>query len=230
MLVLFGLFLTIIVYILAKLLYRRSSAIALSPLIVCPVVLIALLTGFHISFAAYDRGGHLLSYMLQPATVAFAVPMYKYRTIIKTYLVELMVSVTVGAVVAILTSVGAAELLGIDPQIVTSLAPRSITTPRAMNVARVLGGDPAMTAVFVIVTGVIGVVLTSSALKWGSIKTPVTRGMMFGITAHGTGTSKAYELGSLEGAIASLSMIFMGLITTVAAPLLVPFCFAIWRS
>lgn len=225
MLVLFGFLLTIVVYGIAKGFYQRSPILILSPLIVCPVILIALLTVFHISFATYDKGGHLLSLMLQPATVAFAVPMYKYRAIIRTYVAELVVGVTGGAIVAILTSVGASALMGMDSQITTSLAPRSITTPMAINVAQVLGGDPAMTAVFVIVTGVLGVVLTSSVLKWTSIERPVTRGMMFGITAHGTGTSRAYEMGALEGAIASLAMIFMGLITTVAAPLLVPFCF-----
>lgn len=229
MLMLFGLVLTIIVYGIAKLIYQRSSILLLSPLIVCPIILITLLTISHISFKAYDQGGHLLSLMLQPATVAFAVPMYRYRAIIRKYLAELIISVTGGAIVAIFTSVSAAELMGLDSQIATSLAPRSITTPMAINVAQVLGGDPSMTAVFVIATGVLGVLLTSSALKWGSIKRPVTRGMMFGISAHGTGTSKAYEMGVLEGAIASLSMIFMGLITTVAAPLLVPVCFYFWR-
>lgn len=229
MLMLFGLVLTIIVYGIAKIIYQRSAMLLLSPLIVCPVILITLLTILQISFKAYDQGGHLLSLMLQPATVAFAVPMYRYRAIIRNYLAELIISVTGGAIVAIFTSVSAAELMGLDSQIATSLAPRSITTPMAINVAQVLGGDPSMTAVFVIATGVLGVLLTSSALKWGAIKRPVTRGMMFGITAHGTGTSKAYEMGVLEGAVASLSMIFMGLITTVAAPLLVPFCFYFWR-
>lgn len=229
MVMLFGLVLTISIYGIAKLIYQRSPMLLLSPLIVCPVILITLLTISHISFKAYDQGGHLLSLMLQPATVAFAVPMYRYRAIIRNYLAELIISVTGGAIVAIFTSVSAAELMGLDSQIATSLAPRSITTPMAINVAQVLGGDPSMTAVFVIATGVLGVLLTSSALKWGSIKRPVTRGMMFGITAHGTGTAKAYEMGVLEGAIASLSMIFMGLITTVAAPLLVPVCFYFWR-
>lgn len=219
-----GLLFTITVYLISKRLYRRCPYILLSPLIVCPAVLILLLTLLHIPYAAYDAGGHYLTLMLQPATVAFAIPLYKYRDILKRYMLEIASGVTGGAVAAILTTVGIAHLVGLNSQLATSLAPRSITTPMAMNVAQVLGGDPAITAVFVIITGVTGVVLTSMTLKWASIERPLTKGMLFGIAAHGTGTARAYETGSLEGSIASLAMIFMGLITTVIAPVLVPLC------
>lgn len=219
-----GLLLTVTVYLVSKRLYRRCPHILLSPLMVCPAVLILLLTLLKIPYASYDAGGHYLTLMLQPATVAFAIPLYKYRDILRRYMPEIASGVTGGAVAAILTTVGIAHLVGLNSQLAASLAPRSITTPMAMNVAQVLGGDPAITAVFVIITGVTGVVLTSMMLKWASIESPLTKGMLFGIAAHGTGTARAYETGSLEGSIASLAMIFMGLITTIIAPVLVPFC------
>jgi predicted murein hydrolase (TIGR00659 family) len=225
MLIVLGVFLTIAVYYISKQLYQRSANLMFSPLLVCPLIVIAILTVFHISYETYNSGGRLLSLMLQPAMVALAVPVYKYRAILRTYIVEILISVSGGAVVAIITSMGAARLLGMDAQMISSLAPRSITTPMAMNVSQIVGGDPAITAVLVIVTGLTGVLLTSMLLKWAPSGNPVTKGMMFGASAHGTGTSRAYELGSLEGAIASLAMVFMGIITTVIAPALVPFGF-----
>lgn len=225
MLVLFGVVLTIAVYCMAKRLYQKTANLLFSPLLICPLIVIIVLTEFHISYEAYNSGGQLLSMMLQPAMVALAVPVYKYRSILKTYIMEFAVSVTGGSIVAIVTSMGAAKLLGMSPHIINSLVPRSITTPMAMNVSQLLGGDPAITAVLVIVTGLTGVLLTSTLLRWTPAGSPVTKGMMFGASAHGTGTSRAYELGSLEGAIASLAMVFMGIITTVIAPALVPFGF-----
>ncbi|MDU4961094.1 MAG: LrgB family protein [Sporomusaceae bacterium] len=226
MLVLFGLCLTTLVYIISKQLYRRSASLMLSPLLICPLVVIAILSSFHISYETYNSGGRLLSLMLQPAMVALAVPVYKYRAILRAYIVEILISVSGGAVVAIITSMGLAKLLGMNPQMISSLAPRSITTPMAMNISEILGGDPAITAVLVIATGLTGVLLTSLFLKYAPAGSPVTKGMMFGAAAHGTGTSRAYELGSLEGAIASLAMVFMGIVTTVIAPALVPLGFA----
>lgn len=208
----------------SKRLYQLSGNLILSPLVVCPLALIAVLRMSSVSFTAYNTGGQFLSLMLEPATVAMAVPMYKYRRILQAYITEILFGVTGASMVAIITSVGTAEQLGINSQIATSLAPRSITTPLAINVSQVLGGNPTITAVFVIITGLTGVLLTSLLLKWIPIKRSITKGMMFGIAAHGTGISKAYEAGSIEGAIASIAMIFMGLITTIIAPLLVPGC------
>lgn len=163
-----------------------------------------------------------MSFMLEPATVAMAVPIYKYRRVVQTYITEILISVTGAAMVAIVTSVAIAERLGINSQIATSLAPRSITTPLAINVSQTIGGNPTITAVFVIITGLTGVLVSSLLLKW--VRRPITQGMMFGISAHGTGLSKAYEKGALEGAVASIAMVFMGLVTIIIAPPLVPGC------
>lgn len=202
---------------------------ALSPLLVCPALIIGILLAFHIPYDSYAVGGNLLSYMLQPATVALAVPMYRYRHVVKKYSVEILVSVTCGAIVAIVTSMALAQFVGVDEGLAASLAPRSVTTPIAMNVSEIIGGNPSITAVFVICTGIIGAILTSAALRVLPIKSPVTKGMLFGISAHGTGTSKAYESGQEEGSIASLSMIFMGIITTAIAPQVVNLCMSYLR-
>lgn len=222
LIVLLSLWLTVAVYAGAKRLYRWTNYLILSPLVVCPVVIITVLGTASVSYSSYYTGGHFLSYMLEPATVAMAVPIYKYRSLIRTYVTEIIISVTGAAMVAIVTSVAIAEQLGVNSQLAASLAPRSVTTPLAINVSRMLGGNPTLTAVFVIITGLTGAVLTSLVLKW--VKRPITQGMMFGISAHGTGLSKAYEQGVLEGAVASIAMVFMGLATIAIAPLLVPGC------
>lgn len=221
--------LTILVYLFAKRIYSGTKKMVFSPLIVCPVVIIFILLIFHIPYESYAKGGNFLSYMLQPATVALAVPMYKYRKMIRKYLVEILVSVTGGALVAMATSMWIASVVGVDEAFVTSIAPRSVTTPIAMSISEVIGGDPSITAVFVICTGIMGAILTSLFLKWLPIRHPVTKGMLFGISAHGTGTSKAYESGQVEGTVASLAMIFMGLVTTVLAPEFVEACASFLR-
>ena len=224
-----SLLLTLVIYLLSQRLYRRYGHVYLSPLLICPVILISLLLVFQVSYATYSEGGQFLSLMLQPATVALAVPINKYRGLVKTYLWEIVIGITSGAAVAVITSMGFASLLGLSPQLISSLAPRSITTPIAMNISQMLGGNPAMTAVFVIITGLVGVVIIPLLFRIPWIENPITKGMMLGAGAHGTGTAKAYELGSLEGAIASLAMTFMGIITTFIAPQLVVLCSHIFR-
>lgn len=230
MTIILGALITITAYQGAKRLYQCFPHILLLPLLTCPIVLITALSIFHVSYDAYNSGGQILTFMLQPATVALAVPMYKYKKVLMTYQIEILTSVIGAAAVAIVTSIGLAQLTGLPPQEVASLAPRSITTPMAMSVSQMLGGNPAMTAAFVITTGVTGIVLTSVMLRFTSSPSPITTGLMFGIAAHGTGTSKAYELGHLEGAIASLAMIFMGIFTTLIAPELVPQCINLFQK
>lgn len=219
-----GAVMTVLIYQTARRLSERRATLLLSPLLLCPLLLIALLTLLHISYDSYNAGGKILTYMLQPATVAFAVPMYKNKRILREYKVEILASTVGAAVIAIVSSVGLAEVIGLPHQEVTSMAPRSITTPMAVALSQELSGDPAMTAVFVIATGLAGVAIASAMLKHTANRNPITTGLMLGIAAHGTGTSKAYEFGGVEGAIASLAMIFMGIITTVIAPGLVPQC------
>ncbi|MBP2633479.1 MAG: LrgB family protein [Firmicutes bacterium] len=227
---LFYLILTLVIYFVAKKVYQRTNYMLFSPLLLCPIVIVALLLSFHVPYESYDQGGHWLTLMLQPATVALAVPMYKYRKTVKKYLMELTVSVTGGAIVAIVTSMVIASFLGINSELIASLAPRSITTPIAMSVSKILGGNPSITAVFVIFTAIIGTIVTTTMLRYVPIKSPVTKGMLYGISAHGTGTAKAYELGHVEGVIASLAMIFMGIVTTFIAPQIVTLCFNLMNA
>ncbi|SEO51897.1 LrgB family protein [Propionispora vibrioides] len=228
--VLMWLGITLFVYVLAKKLYRQVPNILLSPVLICPIILIVILQIFGASYESYDSGGHFLSAMLQPATVALAVPMYKHRKMIIKYLPEILLCVVGGALMAIVTSMGIAEAVGLPEAMVDSLALRAITTPLAISVSQILGGNPAMTAVFVVITGLLGTIMTSVIQKCLNRKNSIATGMMFGISAHGIGTSKAHEAGHLEGAISSLAMIFMGIITAFIAPGFIPLCHELLRK
>jgi predicted murein hydrolase (TIGR00659 family) len=213
---------TILSYLGAKFLYKKNKSVFLTPLLLCPLVLIGLLLSFHIPYDVYNAGTQWITEMLQPAMVALAVPLYKYRSLLKKYGFEIGFGVLGGSVIAVLSSVIYGKWFHLTPQLLDSLAPRSVTTPIAMDVSQSIGGLPAMTASFVIITGIVGLVTGPFILKWFPINQQVSKGMLLGMGAHGAGTARAYEIGSIEGAIASLTMIFAGLITVMVAPMLVP--------
>ncbi|MNJ36098.1 Holin-like protein CidB [compost metagenome] len=212
---------TLMIYGISKKIYQRYPKVYLSPLLVTPLILIIILMTRGISFEDYNSGGQWLSKMLQPATIAFAIPLYKYYEVLKKHVVVILVSVLTGSVAAIVSSAFIAEMLRLDTSMVSSLIPRSVTTPIAMNISQIIGGVPNITAVFVIITGLLGTMLGPMILKWFHIENEVARGVLFGTGAHGTGTSKAFELSSLTGTISSISMIVSALLTLGIAPILI---------
>ncbi|KKO54681.1 CidB/LrgB family autolysis modulator [Paenibacillus sp. DMB20] len=221
----FGLPLTLIIYWAAKKLYQRKNKVYFSPLLLTPIIIVVILMQTGVSYESYNEGAGWLSDLLQPATVAFAVPLYKNFQTLKKHAAEIMVSVISGSVMAIISSAFLAKWLHLSSSLTTSLVPRSITTPIAMNVSQVIGGVPNMTAVFVIMTGILGSMIGPSVMKVFRIKGDIARGILFGTSAHGTGTSKAFEFSSLSGTISSISMILAALFTLCAAPLLMSFLF-----
>lgn len=214
--------LTVAVYLVSRSLYGRYKWVVLQPLVVSPVVLVLLLIGLKQPYADYHTGTASLNYLLGPATVAFAIPMHKYFDLLKRHAVEIVTSVAAGALVAILTSVPLAKLLHLSLATTLSLAPRSVTTPFAMAISSSVGGVPTLTAVFVIVTGVYGGVVGPMIMRWFAIRTPVARGALMGVGAHGAGTAKAFELGQVEGTVSSLTMVLAGVVTLILVPLVLP--------
>lgn len=215
---------TVLLYFLCKRIYNRyGKKLFLKPLLMVPVIIGSFLEAAGISYDTYVEGSQYISMMLQPATVAFAVPLYRFRRLAKKYAVPLITVIGMGCFIAFMSSLKLAELLGLGPELAHSIAPRSVTTPMAMSASNILGGDPTITAVLVIATGLIGMVSTSLYIKRAKIHNHLLKGMLYGISAHGTGTAKAYEDGQKTGTIASLSMIFMGLFTTFIAPIVALF-------
>lgn len=212
---------TIGFYLLMKAVYRRWPRWWLLPLGSTPALLIIAVLLLDTSYADYIRGTHWLMAMLGPAVVAFAVPIYQRRALIQRHWALLAFGVTVGSTTAILSSWGFATLLGLDGQLRLSLLPRSISTPFAMTVANEIGGIPDLTAVFVVMTGVLGAALGELLLTWLPLRSSLARGSLFGMGAHGAGTARAYEVGPEEGAIAGLIMVLVGLVNVLFAPVAV---------
>lgn len=207
------LIITILMYLTSKRLYVRWKKVWLSPLIVTPIVVIILLLCSHIDYTEYNQGGRLLTTLLGPATVAFAIPIYQSTTLIRRYAKVLFTGLLIGSLFAILASFFLGWITHLDSILLRSVLPRSITTPIAMEMSQTIGGIPSLTAVFVMVTGVFGSTFGPLIIRWSSVRSPISRGMMMGMGAHGTGTAKAFELGEREGVFSSLSMIIAAILT-----------------
>lgn len=218
---LFWLALTLAAYVGSRWLYRHSGRYLLSPLILVPALLLAVAVPLHTAYAEYARNTHWLMGVLGPVTVAFAVPIWQQRALLARHWPALLVGMLAGSVASIGSSWGLAHLLALDESVSLSLLPRSITTPFAMPVAQDLGGVPELTAVFVMFTGVLGAVFGGVLLRWLPLRTPLARGALFGVGAHGAGVSRAQEVGREEGSVAGLVMVLTGLLNLFAAPLLV---------
>lgn len=212
--------LTIALYALGKALNRRYASWWSSPLVVAPVLLLAAALGCHESYHDYIRGTGWLVTLLAPATVAFAVPIYEERRLIRAHWPLLVLGVVVGSATAMLSCWGLSTLLGLNDELRLSLLPRSLSTPFAMIVSGRIGGAPALTAVFVLVTGVLGAVIGELLLKSLPLRSALARGALLGMGAHGAGTAKAHQIDGELGAIAGLVMVLVGTLNVLAAPLL----------
>jgi predicted murein hydrolase (TIGR00659 family) len=212
--------LTVALYFASKALYARFRSPWLTPLVAVPAVLGALVLLLHIPYPVYFQDTRWLMWLLGPATVAFAVPIYEYRELLKRHWISLAVGVTVGIVVAVGGSLVLAKLLHLSPELQRSLMTRSVSTPFALAVSDKIHAPRDLTALFVIATGVCGMLFGELVLGVVPLRTRLARGALFGAAAHGVGTAKARELGSEEGVVASLTMMIAGVVMVLLAPAL----------
>lgn len=214
---------TVVLYALAKRIHRRWPYWWLMPLAITPALLMIAAILLDVSYREYIRGTHWLLAFLGPATVAFAVPIYEQRLLIRRRWPVLLAGMVVGSLTAVLTSWALAYALGIDGSLRLSLLPRSISTPFAMEVSGEIGGIPDLTAVFVIITGIAGVAIGDLLLARLPLRSGMAKGALFGVGAHGAGTARAHQIGTEEGAVAGLVMVLVGLMNVVLAPVVIQF-------
>jgi predicted murein hydrolase (TIGR00659 family) len=214
---------TILLYFGAKRLHRRWPRWWLMPLAVTPALLMIAALTLDVSYRDYIRGTHWLVALLGPATVAFAVPIYEQRALIRRRWPLLLVGMIAGSLTALISSWALAYVLGIDGALRLSLLPRSISTPFAMEVSGEIGGIPDLTAVFVVLTGLIGAAVGDVVLARLPLRSRIAKGASFGIGAHGAGTARAHQIGREEGAIAGLVMVLVGLMNVALAPVIIQF-------
>ncbi|MGJ4880926.1 MULTISPECIES: LrgB family protein [unclassified Bradyrhizobium] len=214
---------TILLYVLAKRMHRRWPRWWLMPLAVAPALLMIAALALNVSYRDYIRGTHWLVALLGPATVAFAVPIYEQRALIRRRWPLLLAGMVAGSLTAVATSWALAYVLGIDGELRLSLLPRSISTPFAMEVSGEIGGIPDLTAVFVVLTGIIGAAVGDLVLARLPLRSTLAKGALFGVGAHGAGTARANQIGREEGAVAGLVMVLVGLMNVALAPLIIQF-------
>ncbi|MDN0086436.1 LrgB family protein [Yersinia nurmii] len=211
---------TLGLYFANKKLYLRRRSLLLMPLVLTPMILVLLLVVTNISYQDYIGETHWLLWLLGPATIAFAVPVYENLSIIRRHWLSLSAGVITAITVAVASSVWLAKLLTLSEEVQRSLAVRSITTPFALEAAKQLGGQPDLVALFVVITGVFGMAVGDLLFLRLSVRSGLAKGAGLGASSHGAGTAKAYEIGQQEGVVASLVMMLAGIITVIGAPLI----------
>ncbi|MFX1673600.1 LrgB family protein [Paraburkholderia sp. A2WS-5] len=211
---------TVVLYFASKALYARFRTPWLTPVVAVPAVLAAIVLLLHIPYPVYFQDTRWLMWLLGPATVAFAVPIHEYRALLKRHWISLAVGVTVGIAVGVGGSLALAKLLHLSPELQRSLMTRSVSTPFALAVSDKIHAPRDLTALFVIATGVCGMLFGELVLGLVPLRTRLARGALFGAAAHGVGTAKARELGSEEGVVSSLTMMIAGVVMVLLAPAL----------
>ncbi|PID44946.1 MAG: hypothetical protein CSB47_10510 [Proteobacteria bacterium] len=219
---LFGFTITLITYSLSHRLYVRANHTPLlNPVMTSSITLIIFLMLTGISYEAYFVGAQFMHFLLGPATVALAIPLYKQLSKLKQVWLPVGFAISGGATIAALSSVYLARLFGGSAQTQLSLAPKSVTTPVAMAISKQIGGLPSLTAALVIVTGILGAVFGTRILDLVGIKDNSTQGIAMGVTAHGIGTARAFQVNTQLGAFSGLAMALSALATAAIVPWLV---------
>jgi predicted murein hydrolase (TIGR00659 family) len=209
---------TVVVYLWAKRLHARQRRIWRAPIVVTPLALLAMMLLTGIPYSVYFADTHWLMWLLGPTTVAFAVPIYQQRDLIRRYPLSLTVGVIVGVVLGVTTSWALAKLFALPPTVAHSLLTRSVSTPFALTAAHAFGGSSELVILFVMVTGIFGMLVGEGILSWLRVHSSIARGASLGASAHAVGTAKARELGNEEGAVSSLTMMFAGIVMVLLAP------------
>lgn len=216
---------TVLLYFANKRLYRRYRKWLLMPLLFTPLLLVLMLILGHISYLHYMAQTHWLMWLLGPATLAFAVPIYENWAVIQRHWMSLTLGVVTATCVAVTSSIWLARLFSLSDELQRSLALRSFTTPFALAAAKPLGGQAELVLLFVAITGVFGAAIGDRLFMRLSIRESIAKGAGFGAASHGAGTARSYELGQQEGVIACLVMMLSGVLMVLVAPLVAKWMF-----
>jgi predicted murein hydrolase (TIGR00659 family) len=218
---LLSLTLTLLAYKTGLWLYSKSNQNPLAnPVLIAVCGLVALLSLTGTDYHTYFEGAQFVHFLLGPATVALAIPLYRQVQLVRKSAVAISVAVICGSLTATLTAVGIGWLLGASEQTLLSLAPKSVTTPVAMGISEQLGGLPSLTAVAVILTGIVGAMAGSGLLKLMRIDDSRAGGLAIGVASHGIGTARALQINEVAGAFSGLAMGLNALATAVLIPVL----------
>ncbi|WP_044563407.1 LrgB family protein [Azospirillum sp. B4] len=212
---------TLVAYLAGMHIYTRTNRNPFAnPVALATLCLVILLLVTDTPYTTYFNGAQFIHFLLGPATVALAVPLWRHRADVRRGALPLAIAMLAGSATAVAAAVFIANVLGADKQTVLSLAPKSVTTPIAMGISERIGGIPSLTAAMVMVTGMLGAVFGPLLLRWLKIRDDRAKGLSMGIAAHGVGTAISYTMSPLAGSFAGIAMALNGLITALLVPLL----------
>ena len=218
---LFGLSITLLAYLAGMWLFKRSRQHPLANPVLVAIVLISLLLWVtRTPYPRYFDSAQFIHFLLGPATVALAVPLHAYWRRLRQMALPLIVALFAGSATAAFSAMGLAWLLGASPETVFSLGPKSVTTPIAMGIAEQIGGIPSLTAVLVVLTGILGTIGFPGFFRLLKIRNPAAQGFAVGLTAHGLGTARAFLVSEEMGAFSALGMGLNGILTAFLLPAL----------
>jgi predicted murein hydrolase (TIGR00659 family) len=218
---LLGLTITLLVYQGAFWIYKRANFNPLlNPVVLSVAALVLILTVTHTPYQTYFDGAQFVHFLLGPATVALAVPLYSQLAKLRRFIIPAIGGLIAGGVVAAGSAVGIAWLLGGNGTLLRSIAPKSVTAPIAMGISEKIGGLPSLTAVMVMVTGVIGVISAKYVLNFLKITDHGVRGFAIGVAAHGMGIARAFQVSEEAGAFAGVAMALTALASSIVFPLM----------
>lgn len=215
--VFFGVFISLVSYGIGSLLKKRFKLPLFNPLLISVILVIAVLAIAKIDYQKYYEGARYISYLLTPATVALAIPLYRQVELLKRNAAALLAGITAGVLSSFASIAALAFLFKFSHEEYVTFLPKSITTAIGIGVSEELGGYTAITAAVIIVTGIFGNIIAELVFKVFGIKEPIARGIALGTSAHAIGTAKAVELGETEGAMSSLAIVISGILTVAAA-------------
>lgn len=213
---------TLVAYQIAYFFYKRTNLMPIfNPVLLAIILIVALLIVTNTSYETYFNGAQFVHFLLGPATVALAIPLYEYFGKLKQMFVPILGALLVGSVLGVFFAVEIGRLLGLSSITLLSLAPKSITTPIAMGISEKVGGLPSLTAVFVILTGILGAVVTKDLFDLLRIRDSSIRGFVIGLSSHGIGTARAFQMDEEAGAFSGLGMGLNSAVTALLVPILV---------
>lgn len=213
--------LTLAAFIVASFVYRKAKMNPLlNPVLISVIAIVAILHGTNTGYDTYFEGAQFVHFLLGPATVALAIPLYRQFDKLRKSALAILASLVCGSITAAASAIFVAWVLDAEPVSIVSLAPKSVTAPVAMGISEQLGGLPSLTAVMVILTGIIGAMLGPVVLDLLKVRDWSARGMAIGVASHGIGTARALQVNELAGAFSGLAMGLNALATAILLPLL----------
>lgn len=214
-----GVVLSLLAYFLGVFLKRKTGLGIFNPLLVAVAVTIAVLALGKVDYEVYNQSAEYLSYLLTPATVCLAIPLYEQWQLLKRNYKAVIAGLTAGTITSLATVYVLSLVFGLSHEMYVTLLPKSITTAIGMGLSEELGGNVTITVAVIVVTGVLGNITGEFVCRIFRIKEPVSKGLAMGAAAHAIGTAKAMEMGETEGAVSGLAIAVSGILTVVLAPL-----------